>query len=359
MARVINFNAGPAALPLGALERAQKELLDIGGSGMSVMEHSHRGKLYEAIQDEAIALLKELLAIPDNYDVLFLQGGASQQFAVVPMNLLPPGKSADYIQTGVWSQKAYKEAKVLGNARIAGSTEKDKKFTRVPKQSELELDPNAAYAHLTSNNTIFGTQWHEFPDTGSVPIVADMSSDIAWRPIDVSKFGLIYAGAQKNLGPSGLVVVIVRKDLVESGRKDIPVIFQYRTHAETNSMYNTPPTFSVYMLRNVLAEMKANGGLSAVEKLNREKAALLYDALDSRPDVFSTPVEKESRSTMNVVFTLPSEALEAEFLAEAKKAKMEGLKGHRSVGGMRASIYNAVPREGVAALAELIKAFKA
>jgi len=359
MARVINFNAGPAALPLGALERAQKELLDIGGSGMSVMEHSHRGKLYEAIHDEAIALLKELLAIPDNYDVLFLQGGASQQFAVVPMNLLPPGKSADYIQTGVWSQKALKEAKLLGTARIAGSTEKDKKFARVPKQSELELDPNAAYVHLTSNNTIFGTQWHDFPDTGSVPLVADMSSDIAWRPIDISKFGLIYAGAQKNLGPSGLVVVIVRKDLVENGRKDIPVIFQYRTHAETNSMYNTPPTFSVYMLRNVLAEMKASGGLSAVEKLNREKAALLYDALDARPDVFSTPVEKESRSTMNVVFTLQSEALEAEFLAEAKKAKMEGLKGHRSVGGMRASIYNAVPLEGVAALAELIKKFKA
>ena len=358
MARVINFNAGPAALPLGALERAQKELLDIGGSGMSVMEHSHRGKLYEAIHDEAIALLKELLAIPDNYDVLFLQGGASQQFAVVPMNLLPPGKSADYIQTGVWSQKALKEAKLLGTARIAGSTEKDKKFARVPKQSELELDPNAAYVHLTSNNTIFGTQWHDFPDTGSVPLVADMSSDIAWRPIDISKFGLIYAGAQKNLGPSGLVVVIVRKDLVENGRKDIPVIFQYRTHAATNSMYNTPPTFSVYMLRNVLAEMKASGGLSAVEKLNREKAALLYDALDARPDVFSTPVEKESRSTMNVVFTLQSEALEAEFLAEAKKAKMEGLKGHRSVGGMRASIYNAVSREWVAALADLISGFK-
>jgi phosphoserine aminotransferase len=359
MARVINFNAGPAALPLAALERAQKELLDIGGSGMSVMEHSHRGQLYEAIHNEAIALLKELLAVPDNYDIVFLQGGASQQFAVVPMNLLPPGKSADYIQTGVWSQKALKEAKVIGTARVAGSTEKDKKFTRVPKQSELELDPNAAYAHFTTNNTIFGTQWHEFPDTGAVPLVADMSSDIAWRPIDVSKFGLIYAGAQKNLGPSGLVVVIIRKDLVEAGRKDIPVIFQYRTHVETNSLYNTPPTFSVYMLRNVLAEMKASGGLVAMEKHNREKAALLYSAIESRPDIFTAPVEKESRSVMNVVFTLKSEALEAEFLAEAKKAKIEGLKGHRSVGGMRASIYNAAPLEGIAALAELIKKFKA
>ena len=359
MARVINFNAGPAALPLGALERAQKELLDISGSGMSVMEHSHRGKVYEAVHDEAIALVKELLAVPDNYDILFLQGGASQQFAVVPMNLLPVGKSADYILTGGWSQKAYKEAKVLGSARVAGNTEKDKKFCRIPKQSELELDPNAAYVHITSNNTLFGTQWHDFPDTLAVPMVADMSSDIAWRPIDVAKFGLIYAGAQKNLGPSGIVLVLIRKDLVEAGRKDIPVIFQYRTHAETNSLYNTPPTFSVYMLRNALAELKANGGLSVVEKLNREKAALLYNAIDSRPDVFANPVEKEARSTMNVVFTLKSPELEAEFLAEAKKLKMEGLKGHRLVGGMRASIYNAVSLENVAALADLIKKFKA
>src|SRR3954470_11180069 len=297
MARVINFNAGPAALPLGALERAQKELLDINGSGMSVMEHSHRGKVYEAVHNEAIALVKELLAVPDNYDILLVQGGASQQFAVVPMNLLPQGKSADYIQTGAWSQKAYKEAKTIGTARVASSTEKDKKFTRVPTQNELDLDANAAYVHITSNNTIFGTQWAEFPNVGNVPLIADMSSDIAWRPIDVSKFGLIYAGAQKNLGPSGLVVVIVRKDLVEAGRKDIPVIFQYRTHAESNSLYNTPPTFSVYMLRNVLADMKAKGGLSAMEKLNREKAALLYRAIDARPDVFTNPVELASRST--------------------------------------------------------------
>jgi len=322
MARVINFNAGPAALPLGALERAQKELLDIDGSGMSVMEHSHRGKVYEAVHNEAIALTKELLNVSDDYNILLLQGGASQQFAVIPMNLLPQGKSADYIMTGAWSQKAYKEAKVLGTARVAGTTEKDKKFARVPKQSELELDPNAAYAHITSNNTIFGTQFHEFPDTGAVPLIADMSSDIAWKPIDVSKFGLIYAGAQKNLGPSGLVVVIIRKDLVEAGRKDIPVIFQYRTHVENNSLYNTPPTFSVYMLRNVLAEVKANGGLSAMEKLNREKAALLYGAIDARSDIFSCPVEKDSRSTMNVVFTVKTPELETEFLAEAKKLKM-------------------------------------
>jgi phosphoserine aminotransferase len=358
MARTINFNAGPAALPLGALERAQKELLDLGGTGMSVMEHSHRGKAYEAVHNEAIALLKELLGVPDNYDILLLQGGASQQFAVIPMNLLPQGKSADYILTGVWSQKAYKEAKVLGTARVACSTEKDKRFTRVPAQNELDLDANAAYVHITSNNTIFGSQWSEFPNVGNVPLIADMSSDIASHPIDVSKFGLIYAGAQKNLGPSGLAVVIVRKDLVEAGREDIPVIFQYRTHSENNSLYNTPPTFSVYLLRNVLAELKANGGLSAIEKINREKAKLLYDAIDARSDVFNAPVEKGSRSTMNVVFTLSTPELEAEFLAEAKKRGMEGLKGHRLAGGMRASIYNAVSREWVATLADLIMSFK-
>jgi phosphoserine aminotransferase len=358
MARTINFNAGPAALPLGALERAQKELLDLGGTGMSVMEHSHRGKAYEAVHNEAIALLKELLGVPDNYDILLLQGGASQQFAVIPMNLLPQGKSADYVLTGVWSQKAYKEAKVLGTARVACSTEKDKRFTRVPAQNELDLDANAAYVHITSNNTIFGSQWSEFPNVGNVPLIADMSSDIASHPIDVSKFGLIYAGAQKNLGPSGLAVVIVRKDLVEAGREDIPVIFQYRTHSENNSLYNTPPTFSVYLLRNVLAELKANGGLSAIEKINREKAKLLYDAIEARSDVFNAPVEKGSRSTMNVVFTLSTPELEAEFLAEAKKRGMEGLKGHRLVGGMRASIYNAVSREWVATLADLIMSFK-
>jgi len=359
MARTINFNAGPAALPLGALERAQKELLDIGGTGMSVMEHSHRGKAYEAVHNEAIALVKELLAVPDNYDILLLQGGASQQFAVVPMNLLPQGKSADYILTGSWSQKAYKEAKTLGTARVASSTEKDKKFTRIPAQNELDLDANAAYVHITSNNTIFGSQWAEFPNVGNVPLIADMSSDIAWRPIDVSKFGLIYAGAQKNLGPSGLVLVIVRKDLVESGRKDIPTIFQYRIHAENNSLYNTPPTFSVYVLRNVLDEFKKQGGLAAVEKTNREKAKLLYDVIDARSDLFASPVEKAARSTMNVVFTLKTPELEAEFLAEAQKRKMVGLKGHRSVGGMRASIYNAVTLDWVKGLAGFMREFKA
>jgi phosphoserine aminotransferase len=358
MARAINFNAGPAALPFSALERAQKELTDLAGTGMSVMEHSHRGKAYEAVHNEAIALVRELMSVPDSYDVLLLQGGASQQFAVVPMNLLLAGKSADYLLTGSWSQKAYKEAKTLGTVRVAATTEKDKKFARVPAQKELELDPNAAYVHMTTNNTIFGTQWHEFPNTGNVPLIADMSSDIAWRPIDVSKFGLIYAGAQKNLGPSGLVVVIVKKELVAAGRSDIPAIFQYRTHSENNSLYNTPPTFSVYVLRNVLDDLKKAGGLAAVEKVNREKAKLLYDAIDGRGDFYASPVDKSARSTMNVVFTLKTPELEAEFLAEAQKRGMIGLKGHRSVGGMRASIYNAVSLEWVKALADFMRDFK-
>jgi phosphoserine aminotransferase len=355
----MNFNAGPAALPLAALERAQAELTDLGGTGMSVMEHSHRGKAYEAVHNEAIALTRELLNVPESHLILLLQGGASQQFAMVPMNLLPQGKSADYVLTGAWSQKAYKEGKSVGTVRVAATTEKDGKFGRIPAASEISWDANAAYAHITSNNTIFGTQWSEFPNPGNVPLIADMSSDIAWRPIDVSKFGLIYAGAQKNLGPSGLVVVIVRKDLVEAGRKDIPTIFQYRIHAENNSLYNTPPTFSVYLLRNVLDDVKKNGGLVAMEKRNREKAQLLYDVMDARSDFYGSPVEKAARSTMNVVFTLKTPELEAEFLAEAQKRKMVGLKGHRSVGGMRASIYNAVLPEWVKSLADFMREFKA
>lgn len=359
MVRAKNFNAGPAALPLAALERAQRELTDLGGTGMSVLEHSHRGKAYEAVHDEAIALVRELMGVSADYDVLLLQGGASQQFAMVPMNLLPAGKSADYVLTGAWSQKAYKEAKTLGAARVAASTEKDKKFARIPKQAELELDAGAAYAHITSNNTIFGTQWHAFPDTGAVPLVADMSSDIMWRPIDVSRFGVIYAGAQKNLGPSGLCVVIVKKSLVAEGRKDIPVIFQYRTHAENNSLYNTPPTFSVYLLRNVLDVYKQAGGLAAVERANLKKAEVLYSAIDARPDFYRCPVDRDSRSTMNVVFTLPSEELENEFVSAAKKQGMEGLKGHRSVGGIRASIYNAAELEWVQALSDFMRGFHA
>jgi phosphoserine aminotransferase len=358
MARVMNFNAGPSALPLSAIERAQAELLDVGGSGMSVLEHSHRAKVYEGIHNEAVALVRELLNVSLDYDVLFLQGGASQQFAVVPMNLLEAGRSADYILTGTWSKKALSEAKVVGTPRVAATTEVDAKFQRIPTQAELSLSPDACYCHITSNNTIFGTQWQQFPDVGSVPLIADMSSDIMWRPIDVSRFGLIYAGAQKNLGPSGVTLVIVRKDLVERGRKDIPKIFQYRTQAAENSLYNTPPTFGIYLLRNVLAVVKAKGGLAAMEQHNRKKAGLVYGAIDARPDFYRCPVQRDSRSFMNIVFNLPTPELEAEFISESQKRGMVGLKGHRSVGGVRASIYNAAEMSWIEGLVAFMAEFK-
>jgi len=357
MARVYNFNAGPAALPLPALERARDELIDFNGSGMSIIEHSHRGKEYEAVHYEAEALVRELLSVSDQYHVLFLQGGASQQFAMVPMNLLPEDKSADYILTGGWSEKAIEEAKLVGKTRVAGTTAEGGKYTRIPEPSELKLDPEAAYVHLTSNNTLFGTQWSDFPATGNVPLVCDMSSDFLWRKFDVSRFGLIYAGAQKNAGPSGIVIVIARKDLVEGGRKDIPKIFRYKTHADNRSLYNTPPTFSVYLVRNVLSWIKDQGGLAAIEKVNREKGRVLYGAIDAAPDFYRAPVEKKSRSFMNVVFRLPTEALEEQFVSEAKKAKMIGLKGHRSVGGIRVSTYNAVSLEAVQAVAAFMADF--
>jgi phosphoserine aminotransferase len=357
MARVYNFNPGPAALPLAALERARDELVDYRGSGMSIIEHSHRGKEYEAVHDEAMALVRDLLSVSDRYHVLFLQGGASQQFALVPMNFLPAGRSADYILTGGWSEKALEEAKIVGQTRLAGTTSADGKYTRIPRQDELNLDPNAAYVHITSNNTLFGTQWSDFPDTGSVPLVCDMSSDFMSRQFDVNRFGLVYAGAQKNVGPSGIVVVIAQKDLVESGRKDIPKIFRYKTHADQRSLYNTPPTFSIYLVRNVLSWIKDQGGLAAVEKVNQEKGRLLYGTIDRLADFYRAPVERASRSLMNVVFRLPTEALEEQFVAEAKKAKMVGLKGHRSVGGIRVSTYNAVSLEAVTALTTFMQDF--
>ncbi len=356
--RVINFNAGPAGLPLPALERARDELIDFQGSGMSIMEHSHRGKEYEAVHDEAISLLTGLLDIPASHQVLFLQGGASLQFAMVPMNFLPAGKSADYVLTGTWSEKALDEAKLLGKPRVAASTvTADKRYLRVPKQQEIELDPKAAYVHTTSNNTIFGTQFHTYPDTGAVPHVCDMSSDFIWRKFDVSKFGLVYAGAQKNVGPSGLVVVIADKELIAQGRKDIPKVLRYSTHAENNSLYNTPPTFSIYLMRNVLAHLKELGGLAKVEANNREKAGVLYGALDALSGFYKAPVEKESRSVMNIVFRLPSEALEDRFVSEAKKAGMVGLKGHRSAGGIRVSAYNAVTVEQIKTLVSFMESF--
>ena len=348
MGRAYNFNAGPAGLPLPALERAQRELLDFEGTGMSIMEHSHRGKSYEAVHNEAIALIRELLGVPDDYHVLFLQGGASLEFARVPMNLLPAGKSADYILTGGWSEKAYEEAGRIGTVRVAATTAVDKRYTRIPRQDELELDPAAAYVHMTSNNTLFGTQWHRWPEVGAVPLVADMSSDFLWRKFDVKKFSLIYAGAQKNIGPSGVTVVLAKKDLVDGARKDIPTILRYATHAANNSLYNTPPTFGIYLCRNVHEE---------IERRNRKKAEVLYGAIDDNPDFFRAPVEKESRSTMNVVFRLPTEALEKQFVTEATAKRMIGLAGHRSTGGVRASTYNAVTLEAVEALVGFMREF--
>ena len=357
MARAHNFNAGPAGLPLPALERAQRELLDFEGTGMSIMEHSHRGKAYEGVHDEAIALTRSLLGVPDDYYVLFLQGGASLQFAQVPMNFLPAGKSADYIVTGGWAEKAYEEAGRLGTVRVAATTVADKRYTRIPQQAELKLDPAAAYVHMTSNNTLFGTQWHWLPEVGRVPLIADMSSDIMWRRIDVSKFDLIYAGAQKNIGPSGVVMVLAKKAFIDGARKDIPIILRYATHAANNSLYHTPPTFGIYLIRNVLSHLKDLGGLDVVEAQNRKKGDLLYATIDANPDFFRAPVAKDSRSYMNVVFRLPSEELEKSFVAAAAKQQMVGLAGHRSTGGIRASLYNAVSLESVERLVDFMKSF--
>lgn len=358
MRRVDNFNAGPSALPLPALERAQAELLDFEGTGMSIIEHSHRGKAYEKVHFEAIALLKELMGLGDDMHVLFVQGGASQQFATVPMNFLRPGKRADYVITGGWSEKALEETKWFGEARVACTTagEGTPRYTRVPRPSELDLDPDAAYVHLTSNNTLFGTQFHAFPET-KAPLVVDMSSDILWRKVDVSKMSLIYAGAQKNVGPSGVTIVLVKKDFLATAREDIPTIFRYGTFAKNDSLYNTPPTFAIYLMRNVLAHTKAMGGLAGIEAQNREKGARLYGALDALSHFYVAPVEKESRSFMNVVWRTPSKELDAKLVAEAAARDMVGLAGHRSTGGLRASTYNAVSLASVDRLATFLEEF--
>jgi len=353
--RATNFNPGPAALPLPALERAQRELIDFDGTGMSVMEHSHRGAAYEAGHYEAIALLRELLAIPESYDVLLLQGGARQQFAMIPMNLLHAGRSADYVVTGNWATEAHLEATLVGEVRVAATSLEDGTFTRIP--SKLDLDPGAAYVHITSNNTLYGTQWASYPDVGEVPLVCDMTSDLLSRPIDVSRFGLIYAGAQKNVGPAGVTVVIVRKSLVAGARTDIPHVFRYASFASKDSLWNTPPTFAIYMMRNTLAVLKEMGGASALGEANAQKAAALYAVIDAHPEFFRCPVERGSRSLMTVVFRLPSEALEKLFVQEADARRMFGLKGPRAVGGIRASLYNAVEPAWVAQLCDFMREF--
>jgi phosphoserine aminotransferase len=361
MARTMNFNPGPAALPLAALERARAELLDFEGTGMSVMEHSHRNKVYEAVHDQAIALVRELLGVPKDYDVLFLQGGASMQFALLPMSFLPPGGSADHIVLGAWTEKAQSEAKAWAGiagarANIAGST-KEAGYTRVLRPEEAKLDDAAAYVHYASNETIHGVQYQDLPAFGRAPQICDMSSHILSRPVDVSAFALIYAGAQKNIGPSGVTVVIARKDFVEKGRKDLPKILQYRAHAEANSLLNTAPTFGIYLVRNVLDWLKGQGGVAAIARQNRAKAGLIYGVIDAIPAMYRCPVEPASRSLMNVVFRLPSEELEKAFLAEAGKQGMVGLKGHRVTGGIRVSLYNAVEPAWAEALAGFMKDF--
>ena len=356
MDRIFNFSAGPATLPQAVLEQARDELVNWRGSGMSEMEMSHRGKEYMSIHAEAEADLRELLGIPANYKVLFLQGGASAQFAMVPMNLLRGKTSADYLNTGEWSKKAIKEAKKFTDVNIVASSE-DKKFTYAPAQDAWQLDPNAAYVHYTPNETIGGVEIFWTPETGNVPLVADMSSNILSRPIDVSKFGLIYAGAQKNIGPAGLTIVIVREDLLGETLKGTPTMFDYKIAADNDSMYNTPPTFAIYIAGLVFKWLRAKGGLATMEKENIAKAALLYDFLDTS-EFFISPVARENRSRMNVPFTLKNTDLDEEFLKRAKARGMIQLKGHRSVGGMRASIYNAMPIEGVKTLVELMREFE-
>jgi phosphoserine aminotransferase len=355
--RIFNFSAGPAVLPLEALEEAQRDLLALPGVGMSVLEISHRSKAFDEIIEGCEADLRKLAGIPDNYHVLFLQGGASLQFSMVPMNLLPADGSADYIVTGSWSEKAVKEAKRVGGVKISAST-KDTNYTRVPQQSELKLDPKAAYVHVTTNNTIFGTEFHYVPDVADVPLVADTSSDMFSRPIDVSKYGLIYAGAQKNLAPAGLTLVIIRDDLVKRTPSTLPTMLQYGVHVENKSMYNTPPCFAIYVMRLVLKWLLKEGGLESIERRNIGKAQKLYAEID-RTGFYRGHAQSDSRSRMNVTFRLPSEALEKQFASEAVKAGLDGLKGHRSVGGMRASIYNAFPEAGVDALVAFMREFEA
>ncbi|AMO22049.1 3-phosphoserine/phosphohydroxythreonine transaminase [Ramlibacter solisilvae] len=357
MTRVFNFSPGPATLPEAVLRQAAEEMLDWHGSGMSVMEMSHRGKEFISIHAEAEALVRELLGVPSNYKVLFMQGGAIGENAIVPMNLIGKTGKADYVVTGDWSKKSAKEAKSYGKVNAAASGEASH-FTAIPKQSEWKLDPEASYVHICSNETIGGVQYHWTPDTGAVPLVADMSSDIMSRPIDVSRYGLIYAGAQKNMGPSGLTLVVVRDDLIGHALPICPSAFNYQTQAEADSMYNTPPTYAIYIAGLVFKYIKAQGGLKAMEAHNQAKAAILYDYLDESR-FYRSPVAREARSLMNVPFKLKDDALDEAFLKGAQAKGMIQLKGHRSVGGMRASIYNAMPVEGVKALVAYMKEFEA
>jgi len=354
--RIFNFSSGPAVLPLPVLEEAQRDLVSLPGVGMSVMEISHRSTTFEEILSRAIDDIRSLASIPSNYTVLLLQGGASLQFSMVPMNALTPGTTADYIDTGSWAAKAIKEAGRVGTVNVAASTKSDR-HVRIPAESELALSPGAAYVHMTNNNTIEGTQWKRLPSVGSAPLVCDASSDIFSRPIEVARHGLIYAGAQKNLGPSGLTVVIIREDLLARSTDTLPSMLSYKVHAVNGSLYNTPPTFSVYMLGLTMKWLRSIGGLDAIGVVNERKAGALYAEID-RSGFFRGPAQKADRSLMNVTFRLPSEELEKRFAKEASAAGLDGLKGHRSVGGMRASIYNAFPEAGIEALVQFMQEFE-
>lgn len=355
--RIYNFSAGPAILPEEVLREAQENLFMLPGVGMSILEISHRSKTFDEIILGAEQGIKTLLGMDDNYHVLFLQGGATLQFSMVPLNLMPPKNKADYISTGVWAKKAIKEAKRVGTVNVAASTESEN-FTRIPKQEELKLDPDASYVHFTSNNTIYGTEWKKEPEVGNVPLVCDASSDFLHKKLDVSKYSLIYAGAQKNLGPAGVTVVIIRKDMLERSSDSLHTYLNYKIHAENGSMYNTPTTFGIYIIHLVTKWLIKNGGLDAMYKTNCEKAGILYDYMDESNGFYRPTAQKDSRSLMNVTFRLPNEELEKKLIEEMGKAGFSGLKGHRSVGGLRASIYNAFPKQGVADLVQFMKDFK-
>jgi phosphoserine aminotransferase len=354
--RVFNFSAGPAVLPLSVLEQAQRDLVALPGVGMSVMEISHRSKVFEEMLANAATGIRELAGVPPNYRILFLQGGASLQFSMVPMNLLRKGTGADYIDTGTWAVKAVEEARRVGTITVTGSTKADK-YNRIPTPAELQLSPIASYVHITTNNTIEGTEWKTLPEVADVPLVADASSDILSGPIDVARFGLIYAGAQKNLGPSGVTLVVIREDLLGRSDPSLPTMLSYKVQAENNSLYNTPNTFGIYILGLVTQWLKSIGGLTGIARLNQRKAALLYSEID-RTGFYRGTAQKDSRSLMNITFRLPSEDLEKTFDRQASAAGFDGLKGHRSVGGLRASIYNAFPEEGVAGLLDFMREFE-
>jgi phosphoserine aminotransferase len=354
--RIYNFSAGPAVMPLEVLEQAQRELVALPGVGMSVMEISHRSKTFEEILARAIADIRELTGLDDRYQVLMLQGGASLQFSMVPMNLLGGGRTADYVDTGSWADKAAREAKRVGTVNVTGSTKADN-YSRIPTPGEVTLTPGAAYVHITTNNTIEGTEWTDLPLTGEAPLVADASSNIFSRPMPFDRFGLLYAGAQKNLGPSGVTLVLIRQDLLERSPANLPAMLNYKVQAENNSLYNTPPTFGIYLLGLTMKWLKSLGGLAGIAALNQRKAATLYTEID-RSGFYRGTAQKDSRSLMNVTFRLPDEELEKLFNKEATASGLDGLKGHRSVGGMRASIYNAFPEEGVDALVEFMREFE-